>query len=346
MTVKDIDFNKDYYKILGVDKGAGTADIKKAFRNMSLKYHPDKHADDSEEEKKAAEDKFKEVNEAWSVLQDKNLRTAYDAGPQQLFFGGFGNGFGFNRPRGPEPGTDVIVRVRVSYEDICNGIDKTIKYKKKVRCEHCHGVGGEGIEECQHCGGTGVIVKREQRMGMLMMQQTTCPYCHGKGKSVKHTCEHCHGTGLTETDTTYDIKLDTENLIQDHIRLFVGYYGNESVDENGMNGRLIIEITHDIDNMQIVMTDAGCSVVEVKEIPYYDMILGTKVEINTPDGKTLSVVVPECCVNGQQLRIRGKGFMIDGYGTGDYIVIINAKATDDVTAEEKKLLEQIKELHS
>ena len=342
MTTKDIDFNKDYYKILGVEKGADVSDIKKAFRNLSLKYHPDKHVDDSDEEKKAAEDKFKEVNEAWSVLQDKKLRAAYDAGPQQPFFGGFG----FNAPRGPMPGANVIVRVRVSYEDICHGIDKTIKYKKKVRCEHCHGAGGEGVETCSRCGGTGVIVKREQRMGMMMMQQSTCPYCNGSGKTVKNVCEHCHGSGLTETDATFDLQLYTENLIQDHARLFVGYYGNESKDENGRDGRLIIEIVHDMDNMQVVMTDSGCSVVEVKEVPYYDMILGTKVNIITPADKTIAITVPECCTDGQQLRAKGQGFTIDDYGTGDYIVIVKTKQVDKMSSNEKELLKQIKDLHS
>lgn len=339
MNIKDIDFNKDYYKTLGIDKNADDSEIKKTYRKLSLKYHPDRHTDDSEEDKKKAEEKFVEVNEAYSILSNKELRAAYDRGPVNPFMG-FGNSMG----DAPQPGQTLVVRIKVSYDDICHGIkDKTIKYKRMVRCDVCHGEGGEGVETCSYCHGTGMITETKNIMGSIFHRQYTCPHCYGKGKHVSKTCSSCGGSGLKQVDTTYKLNLDTEYLVQNGVEIFVGYYGNESTDKNGRDGELIFKIIHDIpDNMEIVRTQNGWSVVEAQEIPYYDMLLGTKKEIYTPSGKKIAITVPECCTDGQQLRAKGQGFNISGQGQGDYILIVTTKHKDCLTNEEKKLLNKIK----
>ena len=344
MDIKDIDFNKDYYGVLGVSKDASESDIKAAFRKMSLKYHPDRHTNDSDEDKKKSEGKFVEVNEAYTILSDKNLRQAYDAGQQDPFASFMG---GMRTPQGPQPGQGLIVRVKVTYDEICNGIkDKPVKYHRMVRCSKCHGKGGEDVQECPYCHGTGVIVETTQRLGMIMHQERTCPHCHGRGKRIMKVCDNCNGMGLVKTDETYNFTANTEHLVQNGAQLFAGYYGNESTDENGINGELVFEVIHDLPaGKQIVLTTSGWTVVETREIPYYDMLLGTKENIMTPSGKKIAVTVPECCIEGKQLRARGQGFNVDGYGKGDYILMVNTKPQSKLSKEEKDLLEKIKDLN-
>lgn len=338
MNAKDIDFNKDYYKILEVDKNVSQSDIKKAYRKMSLKYHPDRHTSDSDEDKKLVADKFVEVNEAYSVLSDENLRKAYDAGPADPF--------GFNiRNNEPKPGQGILVRVKVTYNEICNGIkDKVIKYRKSVRCKSCHGKGGEDVQTCQHCHGTGVITEVHTRMGMVLQQQYMCPYCHGQGKHINKVCEDCHGTGLTQSEATYTLTLTPENLIENGAQIFVGYYGNESTDEHARDGELVLEIVHDLpDNIGICTTLNGWSVVETRDVPYYDMMLGCKETITAPSGKKLAVSIPECCPDGKALRMNNQGFTINRM-TGDYILVVKTKQKNEMSDDERKLLKKIKKL--
>ena len=154
MNINDIDYNKKYYDILGVPKDASKNDIKKAFRNASLKWHPDRHTNDSDEEKKVAEEKFKEVNEAYTILSDDNLRQAYDTGPDINVGGSIFDPFGmFNRSRqASQQEQQQVIIMDVSYEDICNGVDKDITYERTEKCDECHGTGGDDIETCPECG--------------------------------------------------------------------------------------------------------------------------------------------------------------------------------------------------
>lgn len=338
MTFNDIDFNKDYYGILGVKRGASIQEIKKAFRKMSLKYHPDKHTGDNEEDRKAAEEKFKEVNEAWSVLQDDTLRKAYDAGPSSVFGGAV--------ERRAENGSAVAVKIRVSYADVCKGINgKKIKYMRQVRCSKCHGAGGEDVEVCPHCHGTGQIVERSQRMGMMMQSIYTCPHCHGMGKRIGKVCSECGGLGLVPQEETYTVNLSPEHLAQNGARIFVGYLGDESRDKDGIDGELILVVAHDgfPEGIHIVPGMNGWTVVEERSLEYYEMLLGTKLTVTVPSGKKLSVSVPECCRDGAQLRLKGQGIAGD-YGNGDYIVVVSVNQPDSLSVREKKLLEEIREL--
>lgn len=341
MTIKDIDFNKDYYVILGIPRDANKSSIKKAYRKLSLKYHPDRQNDNDEEQKKKAADKFVEINEAYSILSDEKLKAAYDKGPQDVFY----TEFDVNDNDQPKKGEQVIVRLHVKYKDICNGIkNKKVKYNRLVRCKKCHGKGGENVTVCPHCHGKGVIVKTQQSFGMYMRQEMTCPHCHGKGKNVGTICDECYGKGLVKETAEYDVTLNTEHLINNGMGIFAGYYGSESPDENGINGELIFEIVHDLpDNIRIIPNNN--SVVEKRELEYYDMMLGTDVIVNTPHNKKIKIKIPECSKNGDILKARGQGFNINGF-TGDYIIVIETKEKKKLLNKEKEYLNKIRELHT
>ena len=331
MNINDIDFNKDYYGILGVSKDASQDDIKKAFRQASLKWHPDKHTDDSPEDKKNAEEKFKEANDAYSILSDASLREAYDNGPMS---GGL--------IRRATPGEDVIARIHIKYKDICEGINNmSVRYRRKVKCKTCNGKGAKKVEPCKTCGGSGFIVSSSSSdMFSRMMSMQPCPRCYGAGVIKHDICNDCHGTGLKEEVASFMLTAPTENLINDGAMLFVGLGGSESID-GGPNGKLIFKIVHDLpDNINI----AGANVIETVVLKYYDLILGTDVEITTPYGKKLKVKVPENCYPGTSLRAKGHGFNINGM-KGDYIVVPLLDNKQVISSEEKKLLKQIRDLN-
>ena len=342
MTTKDIDYNKDYYAVLGIKKTASKSDIKKAFRKLSLECHPDRHTDDNEEQKQKAQERFVAINEAYSILSDDSLRKAYDAGPQMF------DPFGMQMNNdGPVNGRPKYIRFWISYEDICNGIhDRTIKYTKDVRCSSCHGQGGRNITECPHCHGTGTIVERSQKMGMFFMSSHTCQYCNGTGKHINDVCEECHGTGLVKKETEYVLDLSTENLLINGAQLFVGYLGNESTDERGRDGELIIEICHNLPgNISIKRINGTWTIIETRELPYYDMLLGGSQVVTVPSDKDIAVTVPPCSNDITQLRLKGQGMIING-SPGDYILVISTEdfsKQGNLTDEEIEMLKKIKE---
>lgn len=342
MNINDIDYNKEYYDILGVPKDASKDDIKKAFRKASLKWHPDRHANDSDEEKKIAEEKFKEVNEAYTILSDDNLRQAYDAGPDinidQSPFDPFGM-FNHSRQASQQEQRQVIV-MNVSYEDICNGVDKDITYERTEICDECHGTGGDDIETCPECGGRGVkIVTKQNTFGVTSMM-SECPRCHGTGKIIKKPCKKCHGTGLQTKKNTIHIKLSTKELIYDGAGIYVGNYGN--INKHGVPSQLIIVIRHVLPDGMKIQGDqwsGGAKIYHFVGVPYYDMILGSKVTVLTPSGKQIAIKIPENCVDGKQLVARKQGFFGD-----DYVVIPKTtmpKAND----KQKDLLKEIRKTY-
>lgn len=355
MTVRDIDFNKDYYGILGLTKDASKQDIKKAYRKLSLEYHPDRHTNDSEEDKKKAEQMMQDVNEANSVLSNDELRRAYDSGPQEMHFGGGFNPFGSmsERMRREQEmqrmhGQPAFGTVYVNFDDICNGIkDMEITYKRYVRCKKCNGSGGTDVKQCPHCHGTGQFVRTTKHFGVIMQESGVCPHCHGTGNVIEHVCEECNGSGLTQIYDTYHLTASTEHLVQDDAKLFVGYYGSESQDPNGTPGELVFNVKHVLPiGMKIILDEYGhWSIVERREIPYYDMILGCKQVVNTPSGKKIAITVPEGFDTEKHLRARGHGFTVPDYGTGDYMLAVSMEKKKSLTNEEKKIFEQLRDLN-
>lgn len=225
---------RDYYEVLGVDKNASEDDIKKAFKKAAMKYHPDRFANASDAEKKEAEEKFKEVNEAYQVLSDSKRKQQYDqfghaafepggAGfsdfdPNSFDFGdifsnifgggssGFGgfegfSGFGGSSRRSyVEPGNDLRYNLEITLEEAAKGVEKTIKYKRNGKCEFCNGTGAEDgkTKTCPTCNGQGTIRTQQRTILGVMQSQTICPDCHGTGKVPEKKCKHCHGTGTAK----------------------------------------------------------------------------------------------------------------------------------------------------
>ena len=214
--------NKDLYAILGVSKNASDDEIKKAFRKLSLKYHPDRQGGKSDKEKKEAEEKMKEISAAWTVLSDPEKKRQYDmygTYDENMFngnfdfgdifshmndmFSGFGDFFGRgtnrnrNRNTGPIPGQTLKIQIPVSIDEILKGkIDRDVEYSIDVRCPNCNGEGGTGKKTCSHCHGTGMITETQRTPFGIIQNSHPCQYCHGEGTSLETVCSECHGTGF------------------------------------------------------------------------------------------------------------------------------------------------------
>ena len=347
---------KDYYKILGVSKDASQDEIKKSFRKLSLKFHPDRNPGN-----KKAEEKFKEIAEAYEVLSDPKKKEEYD-NPHSEFdfkmsggpdFGGMGMddilrhfGFGgmefdFGSPR-REPrnvkGTNIRITLKLTLEDAYNGVTKKIKYKRFEPCDHCGGSGKTDKTKekiCRTCGGTGFIFSQNGFMSM----QRTCPTCGGVGKQIENPCSHCQGHGIVQKVTETEIKLGKGLL--DGMSVIIGGKGNFPPHGKGTVGDLIVQI-------QIV--DYGKYEVDGNnlyfpiELNVIDAILGCDINVKTVDGRELTAKIPNGTSDGHKLRFRGYG--IPKYGTnscGDIIGIVKIKIPSKVTDEEKEILQNLKE---
>ena len=256
---------RDYYEVLGVDKSASADEIKKAYRKLAMQYHPDRNPDNKE-----AEQKFKEVNEAYGVLSDADKKAKYDQFGHSAFdgstgygqggFGGFGGFDGFdmgdifssffgggssrsqNRANAPIPGDDIGIRVILSFEEAVFGCKKEVKYARVQKCSDCSGTGAEkgtNAEKCTQCNGTGTV-RVQQRTAFGMMQSTrACPNCNGSGKVIKNPCNNCRGKGYVKVNKTLDVSIPAG--IDDGQRIALRAQGNEGRN-GGAAGDLIIEV--------------------------------------------------------------------------------------------------------
>lgn len=371
--------SKDYYSILGVDRNATDDEIKKAFRKLSMQWHPDRHANDSEADKKAAEEKFKDIAEAYGVLSDKEKRDKFDRfgsvdGPDMSGFGDFGGmsaddiinifagrhgmggfgGFGGFNPFGGfgrhqqreapiEPGADKVFNMGLTIEDIFNGTSRDLEYEVDVRCGHCNGQGGSGIETCQMCHGTGMVMET-QRQGYTVIQSShPCPNCHGTGKTVKEVCKECHGTGFKKEKRK--VTVTAPSGVADGQAIRYDGKGCESKNPKGINGDLIVRFIYKIDKAKYAVVDRGFGpvVYEKVDIPYYDCILGAEREVKLPNGKTEKYKVPEKTAQDACITLKGKG--ING---NDYVLMVNITFVDysfKKSGKELSLLKDIQKLH-
>lgn len=354
---------KDYYKILGVNKDATADEIKKAYRKASLKWHPDRWADKSEKERKTAEDKFKEISEANDVLSDPDKRARYDQfgdNWEQMSQGGFGgfddigdfmrnmggsmfNDFfngGRRQNRGPQVGQTVQASYEIGINEIFNGLNTEFEVEVNGRCKTCNGTGGDS-ETCPHCHGTGMISTTQHTPFGMITQQSNCPYCHGSGKIIKNKCKDCNGTGIKKIKRK--IKLNIKPFTANgHIMKFTGM-GYESKDPHGLNGDLLIQVIYNIDTSKYAIQ--GNTVYEKIKIPYYDCILGTKINVTLPNNTKETIEIKPLSQEGDQIVLNNKG--ING---GKYIYIVSIdmpkrSISTKLNDKEKQLLEEIKKLH-
>lgn len=363
---------RDFYEVLGVDKGATDDEIKKAYRKKAIQYHPDKNPGNKE-----AEDKFKEAAEAYEVLSDKDKRARYDqfghagmggAGGfsgqnmsmDDIFsmfgdifggqsgggfggFGGFGGGFGgFGGAGGSQKrkfrGTDLRVKAKLTLKEIATGVEKKFKINKYIPCKVCQGSGAEGnsgIETCSTCKGSGTVVRTQQTILGNMQTQTTCPTCHGEGKIIKNKCKACAGEGITHGEEIVTVQIPKG--VANGMQLSMRGKGNAGK-HNGIPGDLLIVIEEKPHSE--LMRD-GNDVVYNLLLDFATAALGDAVEIPTIDGK-VKVKIDPGTQPGKILRLRNKGLPdINGYGMGDLLVKISLYVPETLTNEEKKEIEKL-----
>ncbi len=343
---------RDYYEILGVAKGVSEADLKKAYRRVAMKYHPDRNPDD-----KDAEEKFKEASEAYEVLSDENKRAAYDqyghaglegAGGMGGGFGGggfsdiFGDVFGDifggggGRRGGPARGSDLRYTLELSLEDAVKGTSVKIKVPTLVSCKTCDGSGakaGTKPATCTTCGGHGQV---RMQQGFFSVQQT-CPTCRGKGKIITDPCKDCHGHGRVEETKTLNVKVPPGVDNGDRIRL-AGE--GEAGAEGGPSGDLYVQIS--VKEHEFFQRDGKNLYCEVP-IGLVEACLGGEIEVPTLDGR-VKLKIPEETQTGKLFRLRGKGVApVRGGAAGDLLCRVIVETPVNLTSKQKDLLRQLQE---
>lgn len=343
---------EDYYKLLNVGRNASDAEIKKSYRSLAMKYHPDRNADNPE----AAEAKFKQIKEAYEVLSDPKKRAAYDqfghAGVDPSMGGGrggfgaegfsdifgdvFGDIFGGGRRGGAQRGSDLRYNLEISLEEAVAGVEKQIRIPVLVTCEECDGSGakkGSSPVTCTTCHGHGQV---RMQQGFFSVQQT-CPTCRGTGKQIKDPCGRCHGQGRVQDSKTLSAKIPAGVDTGDRIRLS----GEGEAGERGAPaGDLYIEIH--VKQHPIFERDGANLACEVP-ISFVTACLGDEIEVPTLDGKVM-LKIPAETQTGKVFRLRGKGVkQVRGGPIGDLLCKVRIETPVNLTKEQKALVEKLGE---
>lgn len=365
---------RDYYEVLGVSKSATPDELKKAYRKLAIKYHPDRNPDNKE-----AEEKFKEAAEAYDVLSNPEKRQKYDQfghdmGPQGFpgggggfysgggmsmedifsqfgdIFGGFGGGFGGatgfggGRGRRSQPrqrkGSDLRIRVKMTLADIANGVTKTLKIPTFMPCEHCNGTGardGVAFATCHTCHGTGQITQVQQTMLGPMQSTSVCPDCDGTGKIISEKCTYCNGEGVVRKDQQISFTIPAG--VQDGQVLTVKGKGN-APRHGGVRGDLLVVI-EEVKDPELIRD--GNDVIYNLMLDFPTAALGGSVEVPTITGRARLKIQPGT-QPGKVLRLRGKGLpSTDGYGTGDELINVMVYVPQNLSDSEKASIEALKD---
>jgi molecular chaperone DnaJ len=353
---------RDYYEILGVSRDASETEIKKAYRQLALKYHPDKNPDN-----KAAEEKFKEAAEAYDILSNPEKKQRYDQfghsgiGSSNGFGGGgmsmedifsqfgdiFGGAFGgfggFGRSQSSHRvnrGSNLRVKVKLTLEEIANGVEKKIKVNKYVACDSCYGTGAKGgsaMNTCKSCGGTGRVTRVTNTFLGQMQTTSTCPTCGGEGQSITDKCTSCYGNGVIKGEEVISIKIPSG--VSEGMQLSVSGKGNAAA-RGGVPGDLIVLI-EEIEHPDLKRD--GNNLLYEHYISFPEAVLGTSIEIPTIDGKARVKLEPGTQA-GRIIRLKGKGLpALNSYGRGDLKVHINVWTPQSVSKEEKATIQRFQD---
>ena len=361
---------RDYYEVLEVSRSASVDEIKKAYRKLAIKYHPDRNPGDAE-----AEAKFKEAAEAYDVLHDPQKRQQYDQfgfdAPSGGFgggspfggaggfsmddifsmfgdvFGGHGGGFGGFGGGGQQApkyrGSDLRLKVRLSLQEVATGVTKKFKVRKDVTCEHCHGTGaegGSGTETCPNCHGSGVEIRTQQSMFGMIQTQTACHVCGGEGTIIKNKCTHCQGEGVVKGEEVVEINIPAG--VAEGMVVNVPGKGNAGK-HNGVTGNIQVYIEEEPND---TFVRDGQNVIYNLLLDFPTAVLGGQVEIPTIDGSNVKIKIEPGTQPGKTLRLRGKGLpAVQGYGsgTGDLVVHISIYVPKELNKEEKKIIEELRQ---
>lgn len=350
--------SKDYYKILGVDRNATSEEVKKAYRKMAMKYHPDKNNGDID-----SETKFKEAAEAYDVLSNPEKKSNYDrfgtadanpfGGGGGNPFGGFGHGFsmddifsqfgdifGQNKGGGrwaqkKRKGGDLRLKVSLTIQEILKGVTKKVKYKRQDSCKPCNGKGGTDVRDCMPCSGTGRRVVVQNTPFGQIRQEHGCPDCGASGKKVANPCGVCRGEGTVPKEEI--VSVDIPAGVSSGMVLSMQGYGNYVKD--GIPGDLQILVE---ELREFYFKREGNNLLVEKEVSVIDAIIGSQVKVKTPHGD-IPITIQPGTEHGRQLRVVGKGIPDVNLGLGDLIVKVSLKIPKNVSQEEKAILEKLKE---
>lgn len=358
---------RDYYEVLGVEKGASEDEIKKAYRKLAKANHPDLHPGDKE-----CEERFKEINEAYEVLSDPDKRAKYDqfghaafdpsaGGPGGAGFGGFGGfgdifgggfgdifgdifggGFGGGQAQrsGPRRGENLRVRLNITFEEAAFGCEKEINVGRVEQCPDCKGTGcapGTTPEVCTECHGTGTVTQAQRTPFGMMQSQTVCPKCRGKGQIIHQPCPDCRGAGAVRKRRTIQVNIPAG--IDNGQTISLRGQGH-SGKNGGPAGDLLITVM--VRPHEIFRRD-GTAVFCEAPITFTQAVLGGTLEIPTIDGK-VKYDIPEGTQTGTVFRLRGKGIpVLNGRGRGDQYVTVNIETPRNLNREQKEALKKFSE---
>ncbi|MCQ2977627.1 MAG: molecular chaperone DnaJ [archaeon] len=366
---------RDYYEVLGIDKGATDKEIKKAYRKLAKQYHPDVVEEDKKDE---ASEKFKEISEAYAVLSDEDKRRRYDqyghagmdgystedifrnanfegfedifqgfggGGIEDIFemfgFGGFGGGRPRSSRRGPQRGSDIYSRVTISLEEASMGVEKEITIKHDVECPHCHGERaepGSDVETCPHCGGTGQVKQVRSSLFGQVVSYGECRNCRGTGKIIKEPCSKCRGRGTVKEEKTISVKIPAG--VEDGNRLRISGEGNAG-EKGAIPGNLYVEI-----NIQkhLDFQRDGSNLYYEKQISFVQASLGDTVDIPTINGE-VELKIPAGTQSGSVFRLRGKGMPVMQRDIkGNLYVTVTVVVPQKLNKEQQKLLRKFAEI--
>ena len=352
--------NKDYYSILGVSKNASDDEIKKAYKNGALKYHPDRQQGKTDEEKKKAEETFKEINEAYQVLSDKQKRRAYDTygtvdgmggmsaeDAMSAFMrhmsgmGGFSDFFNMGGPR-VNRGQDIRINVHVTLSELLNGAKKEIKYHRNVKCGKCGGTGSSDgkMATCSYCNGTGMYTNLIRNGFTIIRNSTQCPHCHGTGSVFSKPCSECGGDGLKRVIDT--ISMQIPKGVSNNMYITMPGRGNEARGD-GFSGDATLLFTVDCPKGFSISENDPYDINASLDVPVLDCITGGNVEMAHADGKRFRFKLGECVADGHIVRIKDKGLMRQDGSRGRLNVIVHHQMPNNLTNADIKALNKLKE---
>ena len=331
---------KDYYNILEVDKNASPDEIKKAYRKMSKKYHPDINKDSD------SESRFKEINEAYDVLSNQDKRSNYDrfgdpnGGGFSGGFGGFdindifGDFFGGGKSQRQKKGRDLRVKVSLDINDIINGVKKKIRYNRQTLCKPCNGEGGTDPKTCTSCDGSGQRMTIQNSILGQIRSMSECVDCSGRGRVITNKCDSCKGNGTVLKEEIIDVEIPAG--VSNGMQLTMSGYGNEI--NNGISGDLNILIDEVRD---INFKREGGNIIIEKDISVIDAIIGSNINVKTPRGE-MGINIEPGTETGKILRIKGKGIPDINYGLGDIVVVFKVRIPKNISIDEKSKLSELK----